>query len=107
MHDADVLGYLAHGARLSATGELMVVAAACQRPADWPQAAAVMHAHLGHVGRQYEASAGQPFTAVRPILDPEHPWPDSARPVYRGDPGLVRPHRRPGRAARPTATAAA
>jgi hypothetical protein len=32
-----------------------------------------MHAHLGHVGRRYEASAGQPFTAVRLLLDPNHP----------------------------------
>ncbi|MET7951954.1 GNAT family N-acetyltransferase [Micromonospora sp. NPDC005324] len=83
-HDAEVLGYLVHGARLSATGELVVVAAACQRPVDWPRAAAVMHAHLGHVGRQYEASAGQPFTAVRPILDPEHPL------ARLGPPGVPR-----------------
>ncbi len=71
-HGTDVRGYLVHGARLSAAGELMVFAAACKRPADWPQAAA-MHAHLGHIGRQYEALAGQPFSAVRPILGPDHP----------------------------------
>ncbi|MGC5309875.1 GNAT family N-acetyltransferase [Micromonospora zamorensis] len=84
VHDAEVLGYLVHGARLSAAGELIVVAAAYQRPADWPRAAAVMHAHLGHVGRKYEASAGQPFTAVRPILDPEHPL------ARLGPPGVPR-----------------
>ncbi|MBM7489507.1 hypothetical protein JOD64_000729 [Micromonospora luteifusca] len=84
VHDADVLGYLASGARLSAAGELVVVAAACKPPADWPRAAAAMHAHLGHVGRQYEASAGHPFTAVRPILDPEHPL------ARLGPPGIPR-----------------
>ncbi|MEW2381976.1 GNAT family N-acetyltransferase [Micromonospora sp. NPDC047707] len=73
VHGTDVRGYLVHGARLSAAGELIVVAAACRRPADWPQAATAMHAHLGQVGQQYEASAGQPFAAVRPLLDPEHP----------------------------------
>ena len=72
-HGADVRGYLVHGARLSAAGELMVFAAACKQPADWPQAAATLHAHLGHIGRQFEASADRPFTAVRPILGPDHP----------------------------------
>jgi hypothetical protein len=50
-----------------------VVAAACRRPADWPQAAAAMQAHLGHAGRQHAATAGRPFTAVRLLLDPGHP----------------------------------
>ncbi|MFC6016673.1 GNAT family N-acetyltransferase [Plantactinospora solaniradicis] len=73
VHDADVRGYLVHTARLSSAGELTVVAAACTRPADWPQAAVAMHAHLGHIGRRHEASAGRPFTAVRRLLDPNHP----------------------------------
>ncbi|MEH1130901.1 GNAT family N-acetyltransferase, partial [Micromonospora sp. CPCC 206061] len=72
VHGADVRGYLVHGARLSPAGELIVVAAACEREADWPRAASAMHAHLGHTGRQYEASARLPFVAVRLILDPDH-----------------------------------
>ncbi|RKR86456.1 acetyltransferase (GNAT) family protein [Micromonospora pisi] len=84
VHGADVRGYLVHGARLSAAGELIVVAAACERPADWPQAAAAMHAHLNQVGRQYEASADRPFAAVRPILDPNHPL------ARLGPPGVVK-----------------
>ncbi|WP_117211281.1 GNAT family N-acetyltransferase [Allorhizocola rhizosphaerae] len=84
VHGDDVRGYLVHGARLSAAGELLVVAAACTRPADWPQAATAMHKYLGHVGKRYEASAGRPFTAVRPILDPEHPL------VRLGPPGVPR-----------------
>ncbi|MFI6762826.1 GNAT family N-acetyltransferase [Micromonospora sp. NPDC050417] len=84
VHGADVRGYLVHGARLSAAGELIVVAAACKRPSDWPQAAAAMHAHLNHVGRQYEASAEGPFAAVRPILDPNHPL------ARLGPPGVMR-----------------
>jgi predicted N-acetyltransferase YhbS len=79
-----VRGYLVHGTRLSATGELIVVAAVCQRPTDWPQAAAVIYAYLGHLGRRYEAAAGQPFTMVRPILDPGHPL------VRYGPPGAPR-----------------
>jgi predicted N-acetyltransferase YhbS len=73
VHDTDVQGYLVHTSRLSNTGELTVVAAARKQPANWPQAAAAMHTHLGHIGRQYEASAGRPFAAVRLLLDPEHP----------------------------------
>ncbi|WP_430502336.1 GNAT family N-acetyltransferase [Micromonospora trifolii] len=69
----DVGGYLVHGSRLSAAGELNVFAAATDRSADWPQAAVAMHIHLAQVGRRYEASAQEPFTAVRPILGPEHP----------------------------------
>ncbi|GAB3970964.1 hypothetical protein GCM10027615_28680 [Plantactinospora veratri] len=84
MHGADVPGYLVHGARLSAAGELMVFAAACGRPADWSRAAAAMHAYLGHVGRQYEAAAGLPFAAVRPVLDPDHPL------ARLGPPGVPR-----------------
>lgn len=84
VHGADVRGYLVHGARLSAAGELIVVAAACKRPADWPQAAVAMHAHLNHVGRQYEASADRPFAAVRRILDPDHPL------ARLGPPGVPR-----------------
>ncbi|MER5457479.1 GNAT family N-acetyltransferase [Micromonospora sp. NPDC002389] len=70
--DTHVLGYLVHGVRLSATGELIVVAAACP-PNQWPQAAPAMHTYLGRTGRQHEASQGRPFTGVRPILDPRHP----------------------------------
>ncbi|MCW6004792.1 GNAT family N-acetyltransferase [Micromonospora sp. CPCC 205371] len=73
VHGADVRGYLVHSARLSAAGELMVFAAACKESADWLRAAAAMHAHLRHVGRRYEAAAGRPFTAVRHLLDPDHP----------------------------------
>ncbi|MET8258476.1 GNAT family N-acetyltransferase [Micromonospora sp. NPDC005553] len=69
----DVTGYLVHGSRLSAAGELNVFAAATGRSADWPQAAVAMYTHLAQVGRRYEASAPGPFTAVRPILGPEHP----------------------------------
>lgn len=81
---AEVRGYLVHGTRLSAAGELVVVAAACGRPADWPQAATAMHAHLHRVGRQYEASADAPFVAVRPLLDPDHPL------ARLGPPGVTR-----------------
>lgn len=83
-HGTDVRGYLVHGARLSGAGELMVFAAACSQPADWPQAAAPMHAYLTQVGWQYEASAEQPFTGIRPILTPEHPL------VRLGLPGVPR-----------------
>jgi hypothetical protein len=84
VHGADVRGYLVHTARLSTAGELTVVAAACTRPADWPRAAAAMHAHLAHTGRRYEASTGQPFAAVRLILDPDHPL------ARLGPPGVPR-----------------
>ncbi|MBG0563843.1 GNAT family N-acetyltransferase [Actinoplanes aureus] len=67
------LGYLVHGARLSAAGELAVFAAACEQPARWPAAVEVMRAYLGHIGREYAAAEDRPFTAVRPILDPAHP----------------------------------
>ncbi len=70
---ADVCGYLVHGVRLSAAGELTVVAAACIPPADWSRAAVTMHAYLQCIGRQYADSADQPFTAVRLLLDPGHP----------------------------------
>jgi predicted N-acetyltransferase YhbS len=72
-NDVDVLGYLVHTPRFSSTGELTVVAAACAQPADWPRVAAAMHAHLGETGRRCEASTGRPFTAVRLLLDPDHP----------------------------------
>ncbi len=86
-HGGDVRGYLVHGARLSDAGELTVFAAACQRPADWQQAAATMHAYLGRVGQQYAATADRPFVAVRPVLDANHPL------VRLGPPGVPR---RPG-----------
>lgn len=70
---SDVRGYLVHGGRLSAAGELLVVAAACRQPADWPRAAAAMYAHLADTGRRYGTTADRPFTALRPILDPAHP----------------------------------
>ncbi|MEU7654188.1 GNAT family N-acetyltransferase [Micromonospora taraxaci] len=69
----EMRGYLVHGTRLSTTGELMVVAAACQRPADWPEAAAAMQAYLGQVSREHAAAAGQTFTALRLVLVPDHP----------------------------------
>ncbi|WP_433016004.1 GNAT family N-acetyltransferase [Kribbella sp. CA-294648] len=72
-HGTDIRGYLVHSARLSATGELLVFAAACNQPADWPQAAGPMQAHLTRLGRQYQLSAEQPFTGLRPILTPDHP----------------------------------
>ncbi|PZG20849.1 GNAT family N-acetyltransferase [Micromonospora craterilacus] len=80
-HGDDVRGYLVHGARLSAAGELTVFAATCERPADWPEAAAAMYAYLGRVGRRY-AAAEQPFVAVRPALDADHPL------VRVGPPGV-------------------
>jgi hypothetical protein len=81
---ADVRGYLVHIPRLSGTGELTVVAAACDRPADWPRAADAMHTYLGDAGRQYEAAAKQPFTAARFLLDPDHPL------ARYGPPGVPR-----------------
>ncbi|MFV2113799.1 GNAT family N-acetyltransferase [Micromonospora sp. LOL_025] len=81
---AEVRGYLVHGARLNAAGELAVFAAACTRTADWPQAAVAMHAYLARIGRGYEASAGRPFVAVCPALDHEHPL------VRLGPPGVPR-----------------
>lgn len=69
----EIRGYLVHGARMSAAGHLIVVAAACEDPADWPRAAPAMYTYLGHVGRQYEATTGRPFTTVRQLLDPMHP----------------------------------
>ncbi|MFC7546147.1 GNAT family N-acetyltransferase [Plantactinospora sp. GCM10030261] len=68
----EVRGYLVHGARLYAGGELAVFAAACERPADWPTATAAMYAYLGDAGRRY-ATADRPFTAIHPILDVDHP----------------------------------
>ncbi|WP_328471967.1 GNAT family N-acetyltransferase [Actinoplanes sp. NBC_00393] len=67
----DVRGYVVHGSRLSTGGLLTVFAAACPDPADWPHAATTMYAHLNHTGHGFEA--GQPFTAVRLLLGPEHP----------------------------------
>lgn len=72
-HGTDVDGYLVHGTRLSAAGELLVVAAACTPPAGWPRAATAMQAYLHHVGVRYAAATDQPFTAVRPLLNPGHP----------------------------------
>jgi len=46
-----------------------------------------MHAHLGRVGRSHEAVAGQPFVAVRTLLDADHPL------VRFGPPGVPK---RPG-----------
>jgi hypothetical protein len=68
VRDAEVCGYLVHGDRLSAAGELPVFAAACAQPADWPHAAPAMHAYLGEIGRGLTG-----FTAVRRILSPGHP----------------------------------
>lgn len=87
VHGDDVRGYLVHGARLSTAGELITFAATCERPTDWPRAAAAMHAHLARVGRSYEATADRPFVAIRPILDADHPL------VRFGPPGVPR---RPG-----------
>jgi hypothetical protein len=70
---SDVSGYLVHGSRLSASGELAVVAAACKHPHRWPLAAPAMLGYLAQVGHAYQAAAGQPFTAVRPLLSPQHP----------------------------------
>ena len=81
-HGNEICGYLIHGARLSMAGHLIVVSAACEDPGDWPRAAPAMHGYLGEVGRQYEATADRPFTAVRQILDPEHPL------VRLGPPGV-------------------
>ncbi|GIJ73645.1 GNAT family N-acetyltransferase [Virgisporangium ochraceum] len=64
----EVRGYLVHTARLSSAGELTVLAAACARPADWPAAATAMYAYLAGVGRRHGT-----LTAVRPLLDPDHP----------------------------------
>ncbi|GAB3930203.1 hypothetical protein GCM10029976_031440 [Kribbella albertanoniae] len=82
-HGTDVRGYVVYGARLSGAGELMVFAAACSQ-ADWPRAAAPVQAHLTRVGWQYQASAEQPFTGIRPILTPDHPL------VRLGPPGVPR-----------------
>ncbi|MGN9812896.1 GNAT family N-acetyltransferase [Micromonospora sp. BQ11] len=84
VHSAEVRGYLVYSPRLSATGELIVVAAACRQPADWPQAAPVMHDHLGEAGRQHAGAGNQTFTALRPLLDPGHPM------VRFGPPGIPR-----------------
>ncbi|MEJ3746868.1 GNAT family N-acetyltransferase [Actinomycetes bacterium KLBMP 9797] len=84
VHGTDVRGYLVHTRGLTAAGELTVVAAACARPAHWPQAATAMHEHLGHVGRQREAAEGRPFAAVRLLLDPDHPL------ARYGPPGVPR-----------------
>lgn len=73
VNDGDVRGYLVHTPRLASTGELTVVAAACARPAEWPRAATAMYAHLDRVGRRCSASAELPFTAVRFLLNPDHP----------------------------------
>ena len=72
-HGTEVRGYLVHGARLSTAGELIVVAAACKDPAAWPWAAPAMYAHLGRIGRRYGSSVDRPFTALRLILNPDHP----------------------------------
>ncbi|MCE0538125.1 GNAT family N-acetyltransferase [Kineosporia rhizophila] len=80
----DVRGYLAHSARLSPTGELTTVAAACRQPIDWPQAAPALHEYLVHVGRSYAQAAGRSFTGVRPLLHPNHPL------IRFGPPGVPR-----------------
>ncbi|PSL51724.1 acetyltransferase (GNAT) family protein [Saccharothrix carnea] len=85
--DGAVRAYLVYAPRMSAAGELTVVAAACARPADWPWVADAVHAHLGHVGRQHAAALGQPFTGVRFLLDPDHPL------VRLGPPGVPRRRR--------------
>ncbi|MEU4421783.1 GNAT family N-acetyltransferase [Actinoplanes sp. NPDC024001] len=63
-----VRGYLVHSARLSGAGELVVFAAGCADPGDWPAAARAM---LGYAGGRH-AAAGE-FTGLRLLLDPEHP----------------------------------
>jgi GNAT superfamily N-acetyltransferase len=69
----DVCGYLVHSVRLFGAGELVLFAAACDRPADWARAAPAMLAYLGEVGRQFARSTGQPFTLLRQRLNPAHP----------------------------------
>jgi hypothetical protein len=69
----DVCGYLVHSVQLFGAGELVLFAAACDRPADWARAAPAVLAYLGDVGRRYAAAAGQPFTLLRQRLSPLHP----------------------------------
>jgi predicted N-acetyltransferase YhbS len=80
----EVHGYLVHGARLSAAGELAVFAAFCKHRTDWPRAASAMYEHLNHVGQKYATSGERPFTGVRPYLNPDHPL------VRLGPPGVPR-----------------
>jgi hypothetical protein len=81
---SEVRGYLVHGARLSGAGELAVFAAACTEATDWPRAATAMHAHLRDAGQKYATSGERSFTAVRPLLNPDHPL------VRLGPPGVPR-----------------
>ncbi|BEL05500.1 hypothetical protein Q0Z83_036910 [Actinoplanes sichuanensis] len=84
---AAVCGYLVHSVQLYGAGELVLHAAACERPGDWARAAPAMSAYLGEIGRRYAASTGQPFTLLRRRLNPQHPL------VRLGPPGVPKRQR--------------
>ncbi|MEU4160525.1 GNAT family N-acetyltransferase [Actinoplanes sp. NPDC026670] len=83
---AEVVGYLVHSVQLYGAGELVLFAAACDRPADWTRAAPAMLAHLGVAGRQHTV-AGQSFNLLRQRLNPQHPL------VRLGPPGVPKRQR--------------
>ncbi|WP_433788796.1 GNAT family N-acetyltransferase [Actinoplanes sp. CA-252034] len=80
----DVRGYLVHSVQLYGAGELVLFAAACDRPEDWARAVPVMLAYLGVVGSRFAAASGEPFTLVRQRLSPAHPL------VRMGPPGVAK-----------------
>ncbi|MEU8660727.1 GNAT family N-acetyltransferase [Actinoplanes philippinensis] len=82
-----VRGYLVHSVRLFGAGELVLFAAACDRPDDWARAAPAVLAYLGGAGRRYAASSGEEFTLVRQRLSPAHPL------VRMGPPGVPKRQR--------------
>jgi GNAT superfamily N-acetyltransferase len=67
-----ITGYLAYRPSLNPAGQL-VVAAACSTPAGWPALVPTALAHLASAGNQMSRQTGQPFTGLRPDLDPTHP----------------------------------
>jgi GNAT superfamily N-acetyltransferase len=68
-----VTGYLAYRPSLNPVGQLVVVAAACTQPADWPALVPTALAHLASAGNRMSQQTSQPFTGLRPDLDPAHP----------------------------------
>ena len=68
-----VTGYLAYRPSLNPIGQLVLVAAACTDPAEWPALVPTALGHLAGAGHRMSQQTSQPFTGLRPDLDPAHP----------------------------------
>jgi hypothetical protein len=68
-----VTGYLAYRPSLNPLGHLVLVAAACADPAEWPALVPTALGHLASAGHRMSRQTSQPFTGLRPDLDPAHP----------------------------------